>query len=781
MRRALPVAALVLALGAVALPSAAQAARGRLVLRSISTARSAAVGGSVRVDVRVAHTGRSRGARVGFHLSADRRRDAHDVHLAGDARLRASRIVARPRIPATQPLGTYHLIGCVRDRCRASRERLQVTARPVGTRELVAAAVAAHRLTPQQGLVYRVYAALGDPRLPAAYRGDDAQPEELVMREVVEQWRTLSAAQQRAVLPFFTPPAAKRGRRAVAAGVRPIPLVEPACDTNQAVGNHWRTIAKPGGHVRIWWLNDRERQVGPRARSLLTDIENHMWPRLVAIFGREPLRDGSERCFHGIDDKLDIYMWGLPRGRAMTFAYPPDCANSPAYIVFDARASLPRRWEVAHELTHAFQFSYDYAGACSGYNDWDEATATWAAAWLYPGDDEEHPFRWLMRDPDESLADADYDGWVFPYAMAQLHGAGTIASIYAQTERRPDVLHAIDAGLPGGLARAWPEFAMTAWNQDPVEPNFAQWDDFAQRPEESGSEIGTQQVDIGPSGQTELDVPLGLGPLTRAYRHVRFGPSVTQITVDKPSFPGVNVQAIVKLRDGTTRIEDWSRQQRVFCPQDPGQRPQELLLVVSNTSLTQPSPAGVNSGLRLVATNIGCSRYRGSVSGTGNVHGGDTNIDESWTANGLVYDRYLDENQVVPRFLFRLTAGSVTWSLSGTQYGCTMKAGPVTLPVRANGTGGQLETQSFVAHSGAPRVVRKYFATGYGLPAVPGTVTCRSGTSTRYFTPHAFLQTLPDLTSERTIPGDGVLQGAYAEDDGNGTTATYRWRLAPDR
>jgi hypothetical protein len=386
-----------------------------------------------------------------------------------------------------------------------------------------------------------------------------------------------------------------------------------------------------------------------------------------------------------------------------------------------------------------------------------------------------------MRDPQESLADADYDGWVFPYAMAQLHGAGTIASIYAQTERQRDVLHAIDAGLPGGLARAWPEFARTAWNQDPVEPNFAQWDNFGQRPEEDGHEIGTQRVDVGPSGHTDLEVPLGLDPLTRVYRHVKFGPSVTEITVDKPSFPSVNVQAILKLRDGTTRIEDWSRQQRVFCPRTPGQRPDELLLVVSNTSLTQPSPSGAHNDLRLVATNVGCSRYRGSASGTSNVHGGDTNIDESWNATGLVYDRYLDDNQIVPRFLFRLTAGSVTWSLTGTQYGCSLKAGPVTLPVRADGTGGQLETEVFVAPSGAPRVVRKYFANGYGLPSVQGTETCRTGTYTRYFRPHDFLQTLPDPLSERAIPGDGVLQGAYAEDDGKGSTATYRWRLVPDR
>jgi hypothetical protein len=46
---------------------------------------------------------------------------------------------------------------------------------------------------------------------------------------------------------------------------------------------------------------------------------------------------------------------------------------------------------------------------------------------------------------------------------------------------------------------------------------------------------------------------------------------------------------------------------------------------------------------------------------------------------------------------------------------------------------------------------------------------------------HVCLQTFRDLTSERTIPGDGVLQGTYAQNDGHGSTETYRWRLVPER
>ena len=78
-------------------------------------------------------------------------------------------------------------------------------------RELVAQAVAAGKLSPEQGLVYRAFAAFDDHRLPAAYAGDDAAHEDSIMREVAESWPKLSTAQRKQVEPFFIPPAAKGG------------------------------------------------------------------------------------------------------------------------------------------------------------------------------------------------------------------------------------------------------------------------------------------------------------------------------------------------------------------------------------------------------------------------------------------------------------------------------------------------------------------------------------------------------------------------------------------
>jgi hypothetical protein len=774
-----------LLLGAAALPSVAHA--GTLAVHSVSAARSATAGLPVAVEVGVARSGRTTAARMRFYLSPDRKRDRGDVRLKGGADVRRSgkkgviRVSARPLVPAGQAVGEYRLIACVEQRkrgdCRAARTPLHVTAEPVGTRELVESAVAAHKITPGQGLVYRVFAAFGDPRLPAAYAGDDSEAEHIVLREAVSDWPSLSSAQRAQLRPFFTPPAARgswasgragRARSSQAGG-------QPGCVTNKLPGASWRSMARDHGHVRVWWLASDDARLGPRARSLVTEIENVMWPRLLAVFGREPLPDGRERCFHGIDSKLDIYLLNLDRGRAVTVPYPPRCAGTPAFIAFNA-TSAPTRWEMAHELTHAFQFAYRYHGKCSSYSDWDEAVANWGAQFVYPKDDTEHVHRWLLRDPDDSLADASYEGWVFPYAMQELHGAGTIRAIYDQTERL-DVLQAIDAGVPGGLKKAWPEFALAAWNQDPVSPNFQGWDRFGQLPEANGTPIAAEQLDPGAAGQVQVDVPLGLKPLSRAYRRIKLGPGVTQVTVEKPSYADVTVQALVHTRDGTWRTEDWFQRQPVWCPRDAKDRPDELILVISNNSLTQASSNNVP--LRVLASNIGCSRYAGEVSGTSTYRTAQDSLDESWKATGLVYERILADEIKAPRFLFNLTAGSVTWSLSGHSSGCAVKAGPVTLPVQANGTNGQLDIRAAIS---SPTWNRRYFAHVYGLPAVQGTATCPGGTYTRWFGPHAsILSTSAGPLDLRTIPPDGVLEGTETHTEGPLVTGTWSWRLVPDR
>jgi hypothetical protein len=747
---------------------AAAAHAGTAKVRSVSVPRTATGGMPLGVKVKVAARGRKVAAKLAFYLSSNAKRDRGDVRLkvAG----------GRPGLPSGQAPGTYRLIACVRKSCRTSRP-FEVTATPVGTRDLLERDVAAGKLSPQQALVYRAFAAFGDRRLPARYEGDDAEPDDTVMRTVAQQWSQLSAAQQKQLSPFFLPPAAPgswASRRAGAASSAP---AAPAarCDSNQLANRDWRTLAKPGGHVRVWWLKVDERRIGPRARSFVTEIENTIWPKLVAVFGREPLKDGGQRCFHGIDDKLDIYMLRLDRKIATTVPYPPNCAGTPSYIVFEAGNHLPDNWEVAHEVTHAFQFAYRYKDTCSAHDNWDEAIATWGAEYAYPKDDSEHFYPWFLEYPFNSLIDASYDGWPFVYAVQQFHGTGPIRSIYDQTEQK-DLLDAIDAGLPGGFKKTWPEFALAAWNQDPVSPNFAEWDRFKALPEQVGGKpIVAEQIDPGPTGQTVVDVPLGLKPLTRAYRRFKLGPGITQITVEKPSYADLSVQAIVHTPSGGWKTTDWFQKQPVWCPTEAKDRPDEIILVLANSS---PYKESSNlSPVRLIATNIGCNKYVGEASGTvtyGST-GMSTHTEESFTVTGIVYKRALADQIQAPRFIYDLAPGAkVTWSMSGTQSGCTVKAGPVTVDVNY----GQLDIRS----SSSPDATwgRRYNAYLSGIPAVQGTATCPSGTHTQNFGPRASLLSTSGVLDPQKVSPSGALEGTASPWSGSDVTANYKWKLVPE-
>ena len=339
----LPLALLLLAIAA----PVAGAHAGTVKVRSVSAPRSATAGASTTVDVTVARKGRTRAAAVGFYLSANAKRDGQDVRLKGAAKVAkgrrsgTSRLGAELKIPDGQALGSYRVLACIGKSCAASKKALAVTKVPVGTAQLVNQAIAAGKLSPEQGLVYRAFAAFGDRRLPAAYAGDDTAHEDTVMREVAESWPKLSSAQRRQVEPFFTPPAARGAAASASAGTATgchagLPD-QPVRPPRLAVGRERRR----DGHVRIWWHSANQARFAARARAMLAEADDTIWRKLWPVFGRDPVTDEHENCFHGGDGKLDIYLVNRTNGttKGETIPYPGPCSQAAPYIVFYAGAA----------------------------------------------------------------------------------------------------------------------------------------------------------------------------------------------------------------------------------------------------------------------------------------------------------------------------------------------------------------------------------------------------------------------------------------------------------
>jgi hypothetical protein len=773
----LPLALLLLAIAA----PVAGAHAGTVKVRSVSAPRSATAGASTTVDVTVARRGRTRAAAVGFYLSANAKRDGQDVRLKGAVKVAkgrrsgTSRLSAAVKIPGAQALGNYRVLACTGKSCAVSKKALSVTKTPVGTAQLVEQAIAAGKLSPEQGLVYRAFAAFGDRRLPAAYAGDDIAHEDTVMREVAESWPKLSGAQRRQVEPFFTPPAARGAAASASAGSAP--GATPACPTNRYARRGWRSVAGAGGgHVRIWWHSANQARFAARARAMLAEADDTIWRQLWPVFGRDPVTDEHENCFHGGDGKLDIYLVNRTDGttKGETIPYPGPCSQAAPYIVFYAGAELPTRWELAHEITHAFQFAFPMS-SCSSFAHFDEAVATWGGQYVYPHDDREHEFTWFTKEPSTPLADATYDGWVFPYALEHIYGPGVMQRIYEQGATQT-AMHAIDAGVPGGLAKAYPEFAKLAWNHDPVKPSFWEWDGFDPVPEDVGGEILPEQVDPGPGGQREVDLTQPQKPLSRSYKHLKFGPGVKEVTAVTPFDADLDVKALVKLRDGTVKEEDLSKRRfAVFCPESAGEQVAEMVIVASNTSpfrqMDQDKP------IRVAGTNLGCSRYVGTASGVENTHTQSINTKETWNATGLVFKRRkIDPDNL--GLVFDLVGGSIVWSFQGVNQGCTYSAGPMTIDVKPDGSMGTMDISLWNPYFGGV-FLRKHYAYGWNMPIVHGTITCpTTGTHPTDFRPHDFLQT-GDPTAKPDLAGDGIVQGSWTTDEhtGGARDATYNWHL----
>jgi hypothetical protein len=84
----------------VAAAPAVAATGGSVKVRSVSAPRTATAGSAADVGVTVARKGRTRAAEVSFYLSADGKRDGHDVRAKGAARVAKGRRSGTTRLSA---------------------------------------------------------------------------------------------------------------------------------------------------------------------------------------------------------------------------------------------------------------------------------------------------------------------------------------------------------------------------------------------------------------------------------------------------------------------------------------------------------------------------------------------------------------------------------------------------------------------------------------------------------------------------------------------------------
>ena len=337
---------------------------------------------------------------------------------------------------------------------------------PATSYVLIDKALAASEITTEQAYTYRVFAAFGDTRLPARFRGADGDLQEppSVVTDAARLGEHISGDTRALLAPFFrrpaspgswltlstvrqpaadghTPPdasgsapdAAAEGDAPNAASTDRASAVQPPLEeSTESQDDAWFTVRAAGGKAKIW---AQRRYAGDslKAEQLARELTGTIWPRLVGLFWA-PL-DDADLYDNGGGPEFDIYLVRVdfsPSNEAFLrrefgttsawrgftqYAAGRSCGESQRYLLIDSRypvggaRSVGMAQIVAHELMHAIAVAKPLRSTdCTVYQWINEATATWAEDWTYPqAQSEQRRAIWFLRDPRTSLGEPSSD------------------------------------------------------------------------------------------------------------------------------------------------------------------------------------------------------------------------------------------------------------------------------------------------------------------------------------------------------------------------------------
>ncbi|MBX7234471.1 MAG: hypothetical protein K1X65_08815 [Caldilineales bacterium] len=366
--------------------------------------------------------------------------------------------------------------------------------------DMIDAALARGEIDAETALVYKVYVAFNDPRLPQPYRGDDSDiRDSMIVAEVSDRFDSLSAQAQALLAPFLLPPSGSGSwleqRQAAAQG---------QAGGREPAAIAWKQVPAMGNKAAVWY---ELRYAGDEAvaKEVAQELSANVWPDLTGLMGREPLSDAGLND-NGGDGRFDVYLVHFPpptdpnKGATMgqAPAYDPKksggrtgCKETPSYLLVDSRLSgADLKATLAHEFMHAIQWSYPVSVGCMApgeYAWFAEASATWAEHYVYSTNQTEQEYaRFFLNRPERSLEDPGgrlrvYGAYLWPFYLTQGQAwpdkPAVIRSIWEAFATNTS-LAAIDKSIPGGFKQQWAGFTLRNWNTDPV-TDYRDWDELS--------------------------------------------------------------------------------------------------------------------------------------------------------------------------------------------------------------------------------------------------------------------------------------------------------------
>lgn len=531
-------------------------------------------------------------------------------------------------------------------------------------------------------LRYRVFSVFGDERLPQDLRGEIYEEGTDIITDLAQRYGDLPEDVKQEMTPFILPPDAPGSwyQQNIAAQSKLTPQMQ------QPAGNFNTYDVTDGSGASVAAVKWPTSSAGlePSA-SVIRDAlsgANGVWEKLVGLMGRTPPSDSSlDDEYSGGDGRFDVYL--LPQGgNAFGYTQPHSAGffqsvfndrTRSCFIVVDTSTIASRfsgaaydiklRSNIAHEFMHAIQFAYDLAGPRSEYWWLGDATATWAEHFCFPSENKEQEdapsyLKTLDVPLELDLGNRRYGGYLYFFQHASRFGDDIVRFTYESAEL-VDTLEAINRAVPNGIAENWDEFAVSNWNDGPV--NDYEQDDGLQR---GAADETTTEIPLPSGNQDEVELDIGAGgmlPLTAKYYHFDFASSQARTVMfangftfklDRgipPLFQGalgdetlyatrlssdernrLHVRALVKQNgqwiDQAYDLTDVAFAS--FCQEASSESVEELVIILANARWEDDERDPVTySGepARLFVSNVGCGAWEGTATyNESSNNGGDT-------------------------------------------------------------------------------------------------------------------------------------------------------------
>ncbi len=700
---------------------------------------------------------------------------------------------------------------------------------------LIDEALAKGEISSETALTYKVFALFRDSRLPAQFAGEDGDRfESGVLDEVVERFSTLSPPTQEALAPFLRRPADLGSWASPAPAVAVAKAVRkdstPRCN-GPAEG--WVSVSAPGDKVKVWY-DTAEPNDFAIARKVSATVENFAWPKLIDTLGFKPPMDDTSifGCFGG-DARTDFYIVHKKGFRGLTVPEGFDSKQAPVFVMINGDYAEVES-ATAHELMHTSQWSYRTVAKQTDYGWIRDATATWAIDAVFGKTDQfEHGLAdCYMRSPGLSLDDRstghctrgsswprDYGAYLLFQYIARTSGEVMVRQILAATTFISNSVEVVDYILPGGLAKHWPQFAKTLWNQGPIAAkadSFDQWDDLKEKPLLAPDHPNKIAGDLGGKPKDETELEETINNVSSKYYHFEFKDEATRSLMFHNTFyenrrrgEKVSVQALWKPEDPALPwvAEDWTNYEWIgFCRDGKAQRISELVIIVASAEWNGPNPVvRAASKPTLKRNNIGCWGFAGTTK--------HTYRDDSWSVGGIrtvtyearfdykpggAFQQYTLESDGrlrVPMAAPLLAGGEFSVVTDYVEGGCRYRVNvtgvdkTATLGGNSYGTlwinlfGEAMRDDMWAAQQQVTGPEdRAYYASGVTNRTVPGTVTGTDCNFTYQDNVGVWMFTALEAGSHNKVTSDGRLKGSLTTNEpGDSFTEVYTWDLAPVR